>query len=164
MIKKLSVTICLIISLLIGTSGLNWSADFNKGLVAARSGDYATALREWTSLAEQGDATAQINLGVMYEDGIGIPKDLKIAVKWYKIAAEQGDARAQVNLGLMYAQGFGVIPDKLYAYMWFNLASSTGDEDATINKDIIAKQMTASELSSAQKLTLECFRKNYKGC
>jgi len=28
--------------------------DFNAGLDAAEAGDYATALREWTPLAEQG--------------------------------------------------------------------------------------------------------------
>jgi TPR repeat protein len=44
---------------------VSWSADFQKGLTAYDSGDYATALREWTPLAEQGYADAQYNLGVM---------------------------------------------------------------------------------------------------
>ena len=71
-----------------------FSADFQKGLTAYQSGDYATALREWTPLAEQGDAYAQGNLGWMYDTGQGVPPDDKTAVKWYKLAAEQGDARA----------------------------------------------------------------------
>ena len=52
-------------------------------------------------LADQGDATAQSNLGVMYASGQGVPKDYAQAVKWYRLAADQGDARAQFNLGLM---------------------------------------------------------------
>ena len=43
--------------------------DFQKGLDAAQTGDYATALQEWTPLAEAGDANAQYNLGLMYENG-----------------------------------------------------------------------------------------------
>ena len=45
---------------------------------------------------------AQYNLGVMYDNGDGVPQDYKEAVKWYRLAAEQGDASAQYNLGLMY--------------------------------------------------------------
>ena len=69
--KKLTATICLTLALLLGTIGVSWSADFQKGLTAYQSGDYATALREWKPLAEQGDASAQSNLGVMYQNGTG---------------------------------------------------------------------------------------------
>jgi len=74
------------------------SADITAGLGAYQSGDYATALRELTPLAKQGDARAQFSLGVMYEDGKGVPQDYKTAVKWYRLAAEQGDADAQFLL------------------------------------------------------------------
>ena len=162
--KPLSTRFFLAISLLLGSTGPNWSADFNKGLDAARRGDFLTALREWSPLAERGDSTAQINLGVMYEDGKGVPQDYKKAVKWYKLAAEQGDSRAQVNLGLMYAKGFGVMLDNVSAYVWLNIAASTGDKDAASNRDIISKRMTAGDISIAQDLALECIKKNYKEC
>ena len=51
------------------------------GLDAAQKGDFATALREWTPLAEKGDAIAQYNLGLMYRQGQGVKKDQKIATK-----------------------------------------------------------------------------------
>ena len=51
-----------VLLLLVGTPAS--SADFQKGFDAWESGDYATALREWTPFAEQGDASAQNNLGV----------------------------------------------------------------------------------------------------
>ena len=47
---------------------------------------------------------AQYNLGVMYENGQGVPQDYKTAVKWYRLAAEQGDAGAQFNLGVRTAR------------------------------------------------------------
>ena len=56
--KRLTTTICLTVALLFGCTGVCKSADFQKGLTAYQSGDYATALREWTPLAEQGDAEA----------------------------------------------------------------------------------------------------------
>ena len=61
--------------------------------------------------AEQGNAFAQYSLGVCYENGYGVPKDLEEAVEWYRKSAEQGNAFAQYNLGLCYANGDGVIKD-----------------------------------------------------
>ena len=61
--RNLTATLCLTIAVLLGSVGVSASADFEKGLTAAQSGDFATALREWKPLAEQGDAAAQSNLG-----------------------------------------------------------------------------------------------------
>jgi TPR repeat protein len=58
-------------------------------------GDYATALRIFQALANGGNATAQSNLGVMYDEGYGISQNYTEAVKWYRKAADQGDASAQ---------------------------------------------------------------------
>ena len=103
--KNLTATICLAITVLLGSAGVSWSADFQKGRAAAHRGDFATALRELTPLAEQGHAGAQTFLGVMYREGQGVPQDDKTAVKWFTLAAEQGKARAQYNLGVMYRKG-----------------------------------------------------------
>ena len=157
-------TICLTFALLLGSVGTSWGADFDKGLDAYESGDFATALREFRPLAEQGGARAQFYLGVMFDKGEGVPQDYKTALKWYTLAAEQGYARAQNNLGVMYGTGQGVIQDNVYAHMWLNIAASSGDKDAIGNRDIIAKRMTPSQLEKAQDLARECVRKNYKGC
>ena len=79
--KRLTATICLTFALLLGSAGVSESADFQKGLTAAQSGDFATALREWKPLAEQGDSAAQRNLGLMYDNGQGVPQNDKTAVK-----------------------------------------------------------------------------------
>jgi TPR repeat protein len=61
--------------------------------------------------ANQGDASAEYQLGVMYEEGQDLPKDTTEALKWYRKAAEQGNATAQTNLGAAYANGQGVPQD-----------------------------------------------------
>ena len=66
------------------------------------------SFEETLGLAEQGDARAQYNVGVMYDNGIGVPENVAEADIWYRLASEQGDARAQSNLGVMYDNGCGV--------------------------------------------------------
>jgi len=162
--RTLTATLCLTLVLLLGSAGVSWSADFQKGVTAYDSGDYATALREWKPLAEQGDAVAQFNLGVMYKKGLGVPQDYKTAVKWYRLAAEQGNARAQTNLGVMYAFGTGVLKDYVYAHMWGNIGAMNGNENGGKLRDNFEKKMTPADISAAQTLARECVAKNYKGC
>ena len=162
--SKLTTTLVLTLSVLLGSVGVSESADFQKGMDAAKRGDYATALREWKPLAEQGNAIAQINLGWIYAKGKGVPQNDKTAAKWFRLSAEQGDADAQYNLGLMYGKGQGVIQDNVYAHMWGNLAASNGNEGGGKLRDIVTKQMTPADISAAQKLARECVKKKYKGC
>ena len=162
--KRTLTALVLGLSLLIASVGNGYAQDYQKGVEAYKNGDYATALREWRPLAEQGDAGAQTNLGVMYGNGEGVTQDYKEAVKWYRKAAEQGYAMAQNNLGLMYYNGDGVLEDDVYAHMWLNIAASNGHDGAMENRDIAAKIMTTEQLAEAQKLARECVRKKYKGC
>ena len=84
----------LFLTLLVGNPA---SADFQKGFDAYERGDYATALREFRPLAEQGNAGAQNNLGVMYEKGQGVTQDYVRAHMWYNLATSQGDKDATEN-------------------------------------------------------------------
>ena len=95
--KKLTLTICLTLAVLLGSTGTSWGADYDKGLAAAQSGDFATALREWEPLAEQGDASAQNNLGVIYNNGWGVLLDFVRAHMWFNIAASSGNTNASKN-------------------------------------------------------------------
>lgn len=112
-------------------------AGFDEGLAAYKRGDYATAIKEWRPLAEAGDASAQYNLGVMYETGRGVPQDDQEAVKWYRKAAEQGDASAQHNLGLMYDNGQGVPQDYREALKWYRKAAEQGNAGAQNNLGVM---------------------------
>jgi len=83
-IRSIFLAIALSLTAAAPASGQN----FQKGMTAYKSGDYETALREWTPLAEQGDADAQINLGRMYDNGEGVAEDNTEAVRWFRLAAE----------------------------------------------------------------------------
>ena len=76
--------------------------------------------------ADQGDAAAQYNLGLMYTNGEGVLEDDAEAVRWFRLAAEQGHAKAQLNLGGMYALGRGLPKDDAEAVRWFQLAAEQG--------------------------------------
>ena len=139
------------------------AGQFEDALAAAQRGDYATALRLWRPLAEQGDDHAQFDVAYMYEHGNGVPQDFAEAAKWYRLAAEQGYGSAQLNLATMYARGDGVPPDYVQAHMWFNLAASglpssivPKDRDKAVKyRDIIASNMTPAQIAEAQKLARE---------
>ena len=160
--RTLIIIPVLLFSLLLGVP--SYSADFNKGLTAAQSGDFATALKEWKPHAGQGDADAQYNLGLMYKNGWGVPQDDKEAVRWYTLASEQEHAKAQYNLGVMYALGEGVIKDYVYAHMWGNIASMNGNDKGETLRGYVAEKMTSSQIEEAQRLARKCIKKNYKGC
>ena len=80
----------------------------------------------WRSLATQGDAAAQFDLGDRYFNGEGVPQDNGEAVRWFRLAAEQGHARAQASLGFMYGNGEGVPKDDGEAARWYRLAAEQG--------------------------------------
>ncbi len=130
-------------------------ADFKAGKEAYLRGDYATALKEFRVLAEQGHAEAQNNLGVMYDKGRGVPQDYAEAIRWFRLAATQGYALAQYKLGVMYQDGTGVVQNYKQGYMWFNLAAAQGDEDALTLRDLLAEKMTPAQLADARRLTRE---------
>lgn len=106
--------------------------DFEAGVEATKHRDYATALRVYLPLAEQGHAMAQNNLAVMYRDGLGIPKDYAKALKWYRLSAEQGNSLAQGGLGNMYHEGKGVPQDLTEAALWYRLSADQGNATALL--------------------------------
>jgi hypothetical protein len=98
----------------------------------------------------------------MYDNGWGVPKDYKLAVKWYRKSAEQGDANAQFGLGQMYDNGWGVPKDYVLSHMWFNLSAANGNKGGQKNRDIVEKRMTPSQIENAQRLTIGWMEKHRK--
>jgi hypothetical protein len=126
--KRLLTTL-VILTGLIGSGGTVWAQDLNKGLKAAQSGDFATALKEWKPLAEQGLALAQFNLGWMYDDGKGVTQDYAESAKWFRKGAEQGDAKSQrklENLKIKFAQRW------MDQCLFDNIEKVTGPETKSI--------------------------------
>ena len=103
-------------------------ADFKAGEKAYQRNDYATALREWQPLAKQGQAAAQYQLGLLYANGQGVPKDDVRARQWYEKAASQGHALAQVNLASLYDYARGGSQDFRMAVRWYLRAANQGND------------------------------------
>ena len=107
--------------------------DYQKGYDAYQAGDYATALKEFRPLAEQGNALLQTVVGDMHRKGNGVPQNYAEATKWYRLAAEQGKAQAQYNLGFIYKNGEGVPQDYAEGIKWYRLAADQGYAKAQYN-------------------------------
>jgi TPR repeat protein len=128
---------------------------FVSGSVASAQGIDAATVKEWREAAEQGDAEAQYNLGLMYGKGDGVAENDVEAVKWYRKSAKQGNAGAQYNLGFMYYSGEGVVQNYVAAHMWWNLAGAQGIELARKNVEILVEKMTKEQIAEAQKMASE---------
>ncbi|OFW08031.1 MAG: hypothetical protein A3H96_21780 [Acidobacteria bacterium RIFCSPLOWO2_02_FULL_67_36] len=117
------------------------------------------AVAWYRKAADQGDVTAQFNLGVSYANGRGVPQEYAQAVTWYRKAAEQGEAGAQFNLGMMYSTGKGVPQDYVEAHKWRNLAAAraTGEDQKRYAdvRDSLARTMPPAQLAEAQKRASE---------
>ena len=122
--KPLTFLLALTFLFLLGSSSVVFGDEIQDGFDAYKKKDYKEAVMFFHLSAEQGDALAQLLLGLMYDEGKGAAQDYVEAVKWYRRSAELGNASAQNNLGFMYAQGQGVLKDYVIAHMWFNLSFS----------------------------------------
>ncbi|GAB7221611.1 hypothetical protein VoSk93_08230 [Vibrio owensii] len=127
-------------------------------------GSIANDFNSTKKRAEQGDADAQFNLGVIYYRGKGVPQNYQEAAKWLRKAAEQGDARSQYNLGVMFYKGEGVLESSIMAYMWLNLAEYNGNILAERGARVMRSSMSSQDLIKSQKMFVRCLESFYKDC
>ena len=115
-----------------GEQNYNLALDYELGRNGKKR-DKAKAVYYYTKAAEEGNALAQLNLGVCYEYGDGIKQNLKKAVALYVSASERGNAKAQCNLGYCYFNGVGVGKDIKKAVLWYEKAARSGNVRAMNN-------------------------------
>jgi uncharacterized protein len=150
--KPLTFLISLTFVFLFSGSSDVFGGYLQDGLDAYKRKDYKEAIMLFRLSAEQGNVSAQYNLGHMYEKGKGVSQDYKEAVRLYRLSAEQGDLDAQLKLGVSYGMGRGVLKDYALAHMWWNLSGSKGNKDAAENRDILEKKMTPQQIEKAQDM------------
>jgi uncharacterized protein len=136
-----------------------WGNDFDTGSRAASHGDFATALKVWQKPAQQGDASDQFNIGILYEHGLGVVQEYAEAVKLYREAAQQGFAPAQNNLGIMLSTGQGVRRANIEGYMWFDIATSLGNKSSAKGRRIVARKLSPAQTAEAQRLARDWLAK-----
>jgi len=123
--------------LLVMTAGGVAAGSLEEATTANDRGDFQTALRIYTELSNQGDRTAQLQLGLMYDEGHGVPKQYQQAVRWYSVAASQGDPDAPYYLGRIYHDGRSSSKDYARARQWYRVASQRGNPKAAVNLGVM---------------------------
>lgn len=135
-------------------------AGWDEAQAAYQKKDYKTAANEMKKLAEKGDARAQVNLGGMYAEGQGVPRNYRLAAAWYRKAAEQGDVNAQFDLGDLYIRGQGGLRDYVQALKWNILVAQAGDQEAARVRDTLAANMSSRDVERAKRLAREWYAKH----
>lgn len=100
--------------------------DAGDAIWAYRHGRYEEAASILKPLARAGDPVAQFDIAVMYDDGVGLPRNLPLALQWYVRAAEAGLVDAQYMAGRFYGRGRGTGQNPARALFWFELARAGG--------------------------------------
>ena len=121
------------LALAFGLAGQAVGGPLEDGQAAYLAGDFSGAMRIWRPLATRGNAEAQLDIGMMFNSGLGVPKDYAQAVYWYGKAAKQDIADAQSLLADMYMSGHGVPRDFVTAALWYQKAATHGTPDAQCN-------------------------------
>jgi S1-C subfamily serine protease len=124
---KTPLTFLLSLTFLFLFSGSVYGDDFRDGVDARGKGNFKKAYKLLLPLAEQGNAKAQNHMGLLYQNGQGVPVNYKVAAKWFRLAAEKGSSKAQGNLGWAYFVGKGVPQIYKEAFKWYRLAAEVGD-------------------------------------
>jgi TPR repeat protein len=108
-----------------------------KAYAVFKMGQYEKAHKMWLVLAEDGNATAMNNIANLYEQGLGVERNLITAADWLRKSAETGNTVGQLQLGMAYEQGLGVPQDNRQAAYWFEQAAVQGDRDAQFNLGVM---------------------------
>lgn len=101
------------------------------GYAEFKMAHYDNARRIWEALDAKGFGEAAFNLGNLYEDGLGVSRDLVRALAYYQRGADQGSDKAAFRLGFLYWFGApGLPPDRAKARPHLVRLAASGDQDA----------------------------------
>jgi len=100
------------------------------GFIAYDAKNYKQAMQLWRPLADQGSASAQFNIAMMYANNEGVTRSYPESAKWMRKAADPGHAQGQYLLGAMHNSGLGVTKDPKNAIKWFEKSAAQGYDDA----------------------------------
>jgi TPR repeat protein len=116
--------------------------------------------------AERGDAEAQYNLGMIYDNALDdshypTEGDRPEAMRWFLAAAEQGLCRAQIKIAEMYADEREPPESSVKACAWFLLAA-TGLRGAHLQKAQSAYRSASSRLTPVQVAEVRRLTQSWK--
>lgn len=117
--------------------------------------DSTEAIRWYRRAAVQGYQAAMWNLWGMYRRNQGIPSERQTAHLWLLQAAQEGDPVAQYFLAEASMNGTYEPPDLVKAYMWLILSTNKSFPPAITLEDLLARQLSASQIAEARRLAME---------
>jgi hypothetical protein len=141
----ISVLSCLLTYPLIGEAGVN------EALAAFQSKDYATATNEARQLANAGDARGSFLLGLMYQNGLGVPPNPTEAASWYEKAVQGKVAGAYSKLAQLYIRGDGVEKNSDKALVYARTSDQLGDPEGSFYLYVILNSGPLSQLGENGK-------------
>ena len=115
----------------------------------AKEVNYAQLARKIIPMAEKGNIKAQFQLGLLFLNGKGVPKDYMQAANWFSKSALKGDVNSQYYIGAMYARGLGVSKNYYVAAEWLGKAAGLGHKKA---EAMLAKLPDASRKKPANSI------------
>ncbi len=130
------------------------AAEFSSCNEPTTNGAVNSTVARYRKAAEQGDATAQKELGLLYYHGQCVPKNHAEAAIWFSKAAVQGLASAQYNLGFLFRNGYGVYKHYITAYLWYSLAAAQENASAKRELTALESEMTRLQIAQAQRVSL----------
>jgi TPR repeat protein len=102
---------------------------FQLGYALEAGKQYESAAKIYDRAATLGSVGALENLGALYANGQGVPKDIPHAMILFRKAADQGRVNSELNLGKMYDE----TKDFAQAAIWYRKAAEHGDTEAANN-------------------------------
>ena len=125
--------------------------------------DGSAAAGWFSRSAAAGFAPAANNLAALYEEGVGLPRNLDQARRLYLQAANAGHPQATTALGRFYARSIATKPDLAKAWALFSLAVERGDNDAKALLGDLTSQLTEEQMNEGRKLLEELKKPDSKG-
>jgi len=162
---RMPLALSLALSFVLYLASFPLRADYQLGLDAYQSGDYARALSEWMKVAASAPgqvnpailAETQYAIGMLYWMGQGVQQDTVASAHWLRQAAELNHPGAQAKLGYLYTIGQGVPQNDFEALKWLRMAASQGDADAQYNLGVMYRD--GRGVAKDPGLALQWFRK-----
>ncbi len=131
--KLSSVRILVSTIIVLLSAGVAAAGPLEESNAAYNKGDHLAAIQLLKGLATEGERSAQLKLGTLYEEGRAVPKNSDEAIRWYCVASAQGDADAPFHIGRIYDDGRGVPQDYARALKWYRVGANRGEPKAQVN-------------------------------
>ncbi len=126
-----------------------WYDDY-AGDAHADPPDAKLAVKWYRQAAARGEVHAMFNLGLKYQQGRGVPRDLAEAARWYRPAADRGVVQAQRNMGDCSFLVKGAAYDPVAAAMWYGIAADQGDAIAQALLEAASDKLTPKQRAEAR--------------